>query len=571
MINKLFSLLPKKHKNQLFVLLILMFIGMMFEMLGLGILIPLISIILDSDIESKSPMLKEAIILLGSPDHFKLILYSLLILVIFYVFKTLYLVLLAFIQSTFVANLSASLANRLFLGYLKQPYSFHLLKNSAKLIANIQIEVTQFTLLTQSTMYLILEITTILGVALVLFLTDPFGAICVSILLGLSAFVFHTITKNYIRRLGINRQFHSGKMNQHLLQGLGGVKDIKLLGREQYFSNEFNDHNLKLSKIISKITTLNLSPRLYLELLAVIGLAVVIFLMTFKGNTVNEIVPVLGVFVAAAFRAIPSLFRIMSSIQNIKYSEPVVDILYEEFQNLKNIDIDRTRIKLEFNNNLKIESVTFKYDESHTLILNNLSFEIIKGQTVGFIGSSGSGKSTLIDLILGLLKPTSGEIIVDGSNVSENLSKWQNQIGYVPQAIYLTDGTLKENIAFGIPEELINEGALQKAIELSQLKDLVNELGEGLNTYVGERGVRLSGGQRQRIGIARALYNDPEVLVLDEATSALDQETEYNVMNSIEELHGKKTILIVAHRMSTLNKCDSIYKVNRGNLKKVII
>jgi ABC-type multidrug transport system fused ATPase/permease subunit len=571
MIDKLFFLLSKKFKNQLFILIFLMFIGMIFEMLGLGILVPLLSIIVDDNIENKAPIIIKIIILLGSPQHFKLIMGALITLVIFYLIKTVYLAYLGLIQSRFVANLSANLADRLFIGYLKQPYSFHLQTNSAKLISNIQVEVTQFTLLTQSTMYLILELSTVIGVAFVLFLTNPFGATCVSILLGVSAIVFHRVTKKYIKKLGVNRQLHSEKMNQHLLQGLGGVKDIKLLGREQYFFKEFSDHNINLSEIVSKITTLNLLPRLYLELLAVIGLAVVIFLMILQGNSINGIVPVLGVFVAAAFRMIPSIFRIMSSVQNIKYSEPVINTLYHEFNTINYSNDVRTEKKLIFNDIINIKNVSFKYEGSNVHIFKNISLEIEKGQSVGFIGSSGSGKSTLIDLILGLLNPTSGHIKVDKIDVFNNLSQWQNQIGYVPQTIYLTDSSLRENIAFGISKNAINETAIQKAINLSQLNKLVEELNDGLDTFVGERGVRLSGGQRQRIGIARALYNDPEILVLDEATSALDLETESNVMKAIEELHGKKTILIVAHRLSTLSKCDSIYKVENGNIQKVNI
>jgi ABC-type multidrug transport system fused ATPase/permease subunit len=568
MINKLNRLLSKEQKSKLYKLLLLMFLGMVFEMGGLGILLPILKLISDIDGVIDYPIVNNIFMFIGGvPSHQKIVIGVLSFLIIYYVFKSVFLAFLSWKQSLFISNLSADISNKLFMGYLKQPYSFHLIRNSSSLISNIQVEVTQFTLLTQSIIYLTLEISVVIGVLVILFLSDIFAATCVLLLLGTASYIFYLITKGYIKKLGIIRQDNSEKMNQHLMQGLGGVKDIKLIGLEDYFSDKFNIYNFSLARIVSKVTTLNLLPRLYLELLAIIALALILIVKSLSSTSISDIIPTLGVFVAAAFRMIPSSFRILSSIQNIRYSEPVINILSKEIELISSNHSDsRTNEKYIFNNKIELKNISFKYPNAKNFAVNNVTLEITRGQSVGFIGLSGSGKSTLIDIILGLLQPVSGNIYVDEKDIYECIHKWQNLVGYVPQSIYLTDTSLKENIAFGVPLNLIDEKALMKAVKLAQLEMLINDLPEGLDTYVGERGVRLSGGQKQRIGIARALYRDPDILVLDEATSALDMDTESQVMESIDNLHGKKTILIIAHRLSTIAKCDNVFKLHNGSL-----
>lgn len=318
-----------------------------------------------------------------------------------------------------------------------------------------------------------------------------------------------------------------------------------------------------------KIGTLNLVPRSYLELLAVIGLAGLIILMVLQGRSLELLIPTIGIFMVAAFRMIPSVNRIMSSMQIIRFSKPAIDMLYEEFTMINtstNSQVANDLCKMPFNESIEIRDLTFRYSGADKNSIENVTLAIKKGESIGLVGPSGSGKSTMIDLVLGLLTPVSGTITIDGQNIQDNLRGWQNQIGYVPQSIYLTDNTLRRNVAFGISNEKIDNEAVARVIKAAQLDEFVQSLPEGLETFVGERGVRLSGGQRQRIGIARALYHDPEVLVLDEATSALDSVTETGVMQAVSALKGSKTLILIAHRLTTLENCDRIYTLKHGKI-----
>lgn len=540
---------------------------MLFEMLGLGMMLPAVSLMLKPDIGKSYPAVQPLLNHLGNPKQSTLVFWGMSILVLMYFLKATFLLFLTWKQSRFTAKLSADLSQKLFLGYLRLPYTFHLQRNSAQLLRNIQGEVGIFTGLSQSAIFLSTELSVIFGVAFMLILIEPVGAITITSFLGLFGYAFHKATRKKLIFWGERRQFHAGLTGQYLMQGLGGVKDVKLLGREEYFLDEYSEHNIKYANIITRVTTLGQVPRLYLELLAVSGLAGLIVIMVLQSKPLDQLVPTLGIFVAAAFRMIPSVNRIMASFQNISYSKPVVDVLFNEFKLIRDNEVLVTDHSVAaFKEKIEIKELGFCYPVANANALNNINITIPKGSAIGFIGHSGSGKSTLVDIILGLLQPSSGQIVVDGLDISTNLRSWQNQLGYVPQSIYLTDDTLRKNVAFGIPNEKINEEAVLNAIHAAQLEEFVSSLPEGLDTMVGERGVRLSGGQRQRIGIARAMYHNPEVLVLDEATSALDTATEQDVMMALKALHGTKTLIIVAHRLSTVEDCDKIYRLKHGKV-----
>ena len=366
---------------------------------------------------------------------------------------------------------------------------------------------------------------------------------------------------------GEARQFHEGLRVQHLQQALGGAKEVKLLGREDEFLSQFKTHNYRSAKAGELQAMVKALPRYWLEFLCVLGLLTLVVVMIQQGKPLNSIVPTLGIFAAAAFRVMPSVNRVLSAFQSIRFSLPVISMLYDQL--CSNIDYTNKKDCLsgiEIQDIIKLESVCFTYPLSSCSSLTDINISIPCGSMTGFIGTTGAGKSTLVDIILGLLTPDKGKVSVDDIDIHNNLRGWQKQIGYVPQNIYLTDDTLRRNIAFGIADEQINEDRVCNALIAAQLDSFVRKLPFGLNTMVGERGVRLSGGQRQRIGIARALYHEPAVLVLDEATSSLDTETEHDVMNAVNAMHGKKTILIVTHRLATVENCDQLYRLDQGKL-----
>jgi ABC-type multidrug transport system fused ATPase/permease subunit len=565
-LQKFNYLLPKSSKKSVVFLFILMFLGMLFEMLGVGILLPALAVIFNPNYIENYPKTIVILEYLGNPPHSKLVLYALFSIIFIYVIKAFFLLFVNWRQNIFSNSTLKRLEDLLFRYYLDQPYAFHLRRNSAVLLRNFS-EISQLADIIQVFISLIIEISAIIGVVGLIIYVEPNGALIVASFLVLLMFVFHRFTKTRVVKWGEERQNIGGIKNQILLQGLGGVKDIKLMNRGEHFLFEYSQSNYKLSKIRIKVNTLSQIPRLYIEVFAVIGLVAFILTMLAQNKPVQVIIPTLGIFAAAAFRLIPSVNRIMAYMQGIQMAKPVINLLYNEFKLLNASIILKEELKdLKFDDKIVFKNIWFRYSSKSKLVLEDISLEIKKGETVGFIGPSGSGKSTLIDLLLGLLEPENGEIIIDKMPLKSNIRAWQNKIGYVPQSIYLTDDSLMNNIAFGIDPKYIDKEAVIRAVNAAQLSEFILNLDEGLNTFVGERGVRLSGGQRQRIGIARALYHNPSVLILDEATSSLDNETEKGFMEAINNLKREKTIVIVAHRLSTVSNCDKIFKLKNGKL-----
>ena len=569
MIKKIKSILTKKQIISLNILFLLSFITMILEAAGLGLIIPFVQSLTSESINDN--FLKIVHIFNFNPLNKKELITVIIYFMFFiYTVKALYLTFFSYAQTKLLADLRVSLSNKLFNIYLNKPFQFHLRNNSSKLIRNID-EISLVVSLFQFLILLITELVVLVGVSIFIILYEPIGSLIVISFLSIFGYVFYKKVQIRAKEWGKGRQFHSGLRIKQLREGFTSIKYIKILNRINEVLKVFTNNNIKLNSYEIKQNFTDSLPRLWLEWLVIVGFILLIIIMLFLNKDFTYIVSVLGLFAAAAFRLMPSLTRIMNSIQKIIYNRPAIDIVYKEFQDYdKNLRTKKDNLnKLQFYKKINFKSVSFKYSGSEKLILDNLNFTIEAGSIVGIIGESGSGKTTLINLILGLLEPTDGKINIDNDDMLKNLPAWQNYIGYVPQDVYLVDDTIKKNIAFALPETTINDEAVDLAIKKSKLDKLINNLDKGKNTQIGEFGDRLSGGQKQRISIARALYSNPRVLIFDEFTNSLDIETEKKIIEEIINFKRDKTVIMIAHRLSTLKSCDSIYKIENSKIAKV--
>ena len=535
--KKLNILISRKEKRKGLLLTLLLLIGMIFEVLGIGLLLPILTAILNPEILLENEITKSIFDFLQINDKDQIVKVALGSLLLVYILKSAYLIFLSFYQNKFTSVLSSNLSNKLFKNYLYKDYAFHIKRNSSELIKNLQVEISNFSNFLISIISLITESTLAFSVIITLFFIEPLATLIVLLLFGLSSFMFYQFTKNITTEWGKVREQIDSKSSKIVIEGLSGIKEVILLGKQSFFENQLENMNSSKASMNSKALTLRQIPRYFLELLSVFSLIIFVFILLIQSKNVDNVIVTLGIFVAATFRILPSINRILSSLQNIKYYQSSIDVLYKEFEfiNKKKDFFKRDIIRLAPNKSIDINQLCFIYPQTKKIILDNVTLKLQTGTTTGIIGVSGSGKSTLINIIVGLLKPSSGEILIDdNSNIENNLDLWQNAIGYVSQDVFLSDQSILMNIAFGIKQESIDYKLIDKVLEQAQLSELILTLPEGYHTKVGERGVQLSGGQRQRIGIARALYRRPSILVLDEATSSLDVKTEEEIMMSVD-------------------------------------
>ena len=568
MIKKFKLMLSKKQITQIYFFIFLSFIAMFLETLGIGLIIPFIQTLISDDMSQYLINFLNIFNIYPSSKT-NLILVLIIILACVYTFKAIFLTYVSFVQNKIIADTRFSLSNKLYEIYLNKPYNFHLNNNSSKLIRNIH-EVDLVVNVLKFLITLISEIIVVLGISIFIILYEPLGSVTLIIFLGFVGYLFYRKVQAKSQVWGEKRQTHQGLSLKFLQEGFRAIKDIKILQRSKELVKNFNENNSIINLSEFKNQFVDTLPRLWLEWLVVQGFVLLVLLMLFRGEEINYIVPLLGLFAAAAFRIMPSLTRIMNAAQGLLYNRPTVDSIYHEFNqtNLENLKKSSNLKKISFDNEILLKNINFKYTNNSPKILSNININIRKGETVGFIGESGIGKTTLINLILGLINPTSGDIYVDKKSIFENVESWQDQIGYVPQTIYLSDESIKKNIAFALPEKNINDSLVKKAISNAKLDKLINNLKYGVETKVGEFGDRISGGQKQRIAIARALYKDPKILVLDECTNSLDLNTEKEIIKEVNTLKRKKTIIMITHRISTLENCDQIFEINKKGISK---
>lgn len=563
-VRSLWRLLIPSEKRGAVGLFVLMVISMLLEMLSVGLVVPALAAMNSERPVELPAALSPWLSRLGDPSQTQLLLAGLVLLVVLYVFKSIFLLYANWQQLRFVAGISDRLSRSLYGLYLSQPWSFHLQRNSAELVRAFE-DVQAVSTLTGLALSTLAELLIAAGILALLVWFEPVGAIAVGVMLGVATWILDRITRKRLEQWGHLVRKHDVLARKHLVQGMNGAKDVKILGRESEFTEQFVKHRARYVAMNIRQAFVGAIPRLWYELLAVFALCSLTVVMVWQGFTTRQMIPLLGLFAAAAFRLLPSVNRLSHAVQMLRFGHTAMRTLEAELA-LPPPPPTAASGSLTLTREIQLRDVCFRYSGSHTDAVHGVSLRIPRGASVGIIGGSGAGKSTLVDIILGLLTPTAGEVTVDGIDVAANIRSWQTQIGYVPQSIYLCDDTIRRNIAFGLPDEAIDNAAVARALRAAQLDDFVNHLPQGVETIVGEHGVRLSGGQRQRIGIARALYHDPAVLVLDEATSALDGQTERDFVADVETMHGVKTMIIVAHRLTTVARCDVLYRLEGGRV-----
>lgn len=569
--KKIEYIFSSHDKKMIIVLMILTVVGSVLELLGVTIFLPFVNIIMYPDYVKNNEILNWFYVKGGFSTVKGFEVFLCIVIIGIYITKNVYLIVQKNITYKFSFHLQKTLATKLLNSYMKEPYSFHLKKNVAQLQRALQEDVANFSGFVMQALELAAELGVCFLLGIYLLTVSKTITVVVVGLLVICVLGFTFGTKQLSKGLGKDCQIYKAKIYQWINQSLGGIKEIKILGREDYFLDSYNLYYGKYTKALQILRLISMIPKYIVEAVCMTGLVFAIIIKIIFGEAdMIHFIPQLTVFATAAFRLLPSVGRINGYVTQMLSYMPSIDLVYNDLKEIEKYKVKEAEETennyCQLNKEIYVDHVSFQYESGNEEILHNVELTVPKGKMVAFIGTSGAGKTTMVDIILGLLEPNQGHVFADGIDIHRNLAVWHKQIGYIPQTIYLADDTIRANIAFGVFENEIDDQAVARAMREAQLDEFVNTLPEGLNTYVGDRGVRLSGGQRQRIGIARALYHNPEILVLDEATSALDNETEAAVMNAIDGLHGMKTLMIIAHRLTTIRNADIIYEVTEGQV-----
>jgi ABC-type multidrug transport system, ATPase and permease components len=577
-LRKLKILLDKKQKRIMVFLIFVMLIGAALELLGVGLILEAATVITDPDILEKNDMLAYLYDMLGMDSMTQFSMFMLGALILVYAVKNAYLFFQSKMQFRFVYSNQFATSRRMMINFMQRPYEYYLNADTSVIQRSITSDVNNMYGLILSLLQLVSEMIVFVCLTLFCLFKDVIMTCTVAVLLIVVLIIIKCVLKPIMRKAGEeNQDFYSG-LYKWIDQSVMGIKEIKVANKESYFINEYCKCGAGYVGAVQRYNLYNATPRLLIETVAIAGMILYMMLRLAWGTPVTDIMPQLITLAAAAMRLIPSANRINNYLTSISYFEPffmgVTDNLQEEIRD-ESVNYDeaayRTKKhveKLPVTKEIWLKDIIYRYPNSDVFIFSHASMCIPVGKSVGIVGTSGAGKTTVVDILLGLLRIQNGEILADGIEVRNHYESWLKNIGYIPQTIFMIDATIRKNVAFGCADDEIDDGKVWQALKEAQLDEFVRGLPEGLDTGIGERGIRISGGQRQRIGIARALYEDPEVLVLDEATSALDNETEAAIMDSINRLHGRKTLIIIAHRLQTIEKCDIVYRVENGQVSK---
>ena len=586
LLSKVNYIFDKKQKLQSVLLCIGLFVGALLELVGVSFNTQLVTLISNPEKIHSNEIMQYCYDFFNMTSDRQFFLFVVIALIFVYLIKNLYLLWINYVQYTFVFNNQLRLSGRLIDCYLKKPYTYHLDNNSAEMVRNVMLDSERFFQMLLSIFLTLSEILVSALLCVFLLIVDPVITISVVAILAVFTGLYLILFKGKAKKYGKTNQIYDGKMHQSINQALGAVKDIKILHREKYFADSFLAYGKKKMTAVRNNNVLGQFPKYLIETVCIGTVLLVLVFKIYKGEDLNTMIPQLAAFAIAAFKLLPSVSKINNYANLIVFLKPSVDLIYRDIkdtEDMVNYEIaDESGNIIEINDDgsqnkdtcyvaekISINNIVYRYPHTDRDVLNGISFEIPLGKSIGFIGESGSGKSTLADVILGILTPTSGTVMYGNMDVHRHPLKWSKKLAYIPQSIFLCDDTIRNNVAFGIDKDKIDDEKVWKALREAQLEQFVKSQPDGLDSMVGERGVRISGGQRQRIGIARALYDNPEILVLDEATSALDTGTESAVMEAIDKLSGTMTLIIIAHRLTTIKNCDYVYKVENGNIYSV--
>ncbi len=567
-LQKGFQLLSKKQKRKFYLFFFLSFVTLGFELLGIGLVLPFLDIIINTE---KMNFYVSQINNYGLEkiNNENLVIFFIILFLSVYTLKVIYLTFYSYFEIKYLFDLKTQSSDELFKIYLKKNYHFHLENNSAELIRNVE-DSRYIMILIRSLLRFFVESVFFISLICLLGFLQPKITIISILFFGSVSFIFFKVIQSNANIWGSKRAEYDGKKMKSILQGLGGIKEIKVLGKENLFLNHFSNNNFYSNLFSFKQDFVLNQPKNWLEWLTILSLLGLILFFFETGTNLKSIIPLIGLYAVAVYKMIPSISKIMNNLQLIKFCIPAMNPFLSEFKLTNNIPIiqkDDFKKEIYFNDQIILKNLNFRFEKSKKNTLTNINLEIKKGSYVGISGESGAGKTTLMNLLLGLYKPTSGQILIDGIDINENLSSWQSKIGYVPQNIYFIDDSIKKNIAFGYESNSINEKRVLESLKLSKLYNFVSSLEKNIETNIGELGDQISGGQKQRIGIARAFYNDPEILILDEFTSFLDKENEVEIAKEIREFRGEKTILMISHSKEVLDLCDNIIKIKDGNIR----
>ncbi len=584
--HKIRYIFDRHQKKQFIVLGIMILIGGVFETLGVSMMVPVVTAIMDPETlhkvldtaGEKVPLINNLLVSFGLDSDKKLTIFLLLALIIIFVVKNIYLLILSARQNSFVAYGRNEMISRVMREFLNRPYEYYLGADIPTVFRITDSDIPNLFNMIMALLSLATElVVSVFLAAVLIFVNWQMTLFIVSIFLVIT--IFNTkIIKPRMEKYGAENQKVQSRIAKWRLQAIYGLKDVKVLHREDFFIRNYYESGLDGARLSKNYAIFNSLPRYLIESVFMVAVLGFITIYIALGGDVTVLIPQLTAFAVAAFRIMPSANRINTYIAEIAYEQPSLNFIYDNLTESMKADsemraitekISGPAIKLE--NEISLEHITFHYPDSDSNIFSDAHMLIPKGKSIGIMGSSGAGKSTIVDILLGLLHVQTGDILCDGKNIFSNYESWLSQIGYIPQSIYLIDESIRENIAFGIDADKIDEDRIWEVLKEAQLDEFIRTLPEGLDTKIGDRGVRLSGGQRQRIGIARALYHNPEILVFDEATSALDNETEAAVMEAVNSFHGKKTMVIIAHRLNTIEKCDIIYEVRNEKIMETTL